>query len=272
MNVIGLDVGFAVHRPTSGVAHLGPAGLRLGHATAAWADRQRALGTVEDADVTAIDAPIVPDIEHGHRAVERLLCGGSFQRRCKPGASHVPGTGAQLRQAGRATAEQLAAITSSRVMRREFPRVWPAHNVVEAFPNAFLGVCIAETTYRAMPKLKRGRKFDWLYDHWCHDDLFATLADALGIADAAIADNCRRNTHHEERAALVCLLTAASVVNGTYVATGDAQGGYIFLPPWAFWAPWARHELDRQRRRFPQATVWIDGASFAPTDVLPTPR
>lgn len=234
MNVIGLDVGFARDRPTSGVAHFGVAGVKVGHATAEWSDRKRLLGAVHDADVTAIDAPIVPDIDHGHRAVERLLCGGLFQRRCKPGASHVPGTGMQLRQAGRATADQLASVTSSRALRREFPRVWPAHNLVEAFPNAFLGVCIGEPTYAGMPTLKRGRKFDWLYDHWRHDDRFAFLASALGI--------------------------------------GDARGGYIFLPPWTVWAPWARHELERQRRRFPAATVWIDGASFAPTEALPTPR
>lgn len=268
MNIVGLDVGFARDRPTSGVAHLGAAGLSLGHATAEWADRRRLLSAADDVDVVAIDAPLVPTLDHGQRVVERLLCGGRFQRRCKPGASHVPGTGMQLREAGRASADQLASITASRPLRHDFPRVWPPRNVVEAFPNAFLGVCVADDVYAGMQRLKRGRKFDWLYEHWCATDLFTACGAAVGIAGAAVA-RCHENGHHEERAALVCLLTAASVATGRYVAVGDPQGGYIFLPPWTLWASWARHELDRQRRRYPQATVWIDGAPLAATDSLP---
>jgi hypothetical protein len=117
-------------------------------------DRKRVLGLVSDADVTAIDAPVVPDLEHGHRTVERLLSGGLFQRRCKPGASHVPGTGLELRGAGRETATQFACITSERPLVREFPRVWGATNLVEAFPNAFLGMCVPDDAYRNMPKLR----------------------------------------------------------------------------------------------------------------------
>lgn len=114
MNIIGVDVGFARHRRTSGIAHFGVAGLKLGCATAEWADRERVLGSLGDADVTAIDAPLVADLEYGHRAVERLLSGGLFQRRCKPGASHVSGTGIELRRAGRETASQFVSVTSGR--------------------------------------------------------------------------------------------------------------------------------------------------------------
>jgi hypothetical protein len=35
--------------------------------------------------------------------------------------------------------------------------------VVEAFPNAFLGGLMPEGELLAAPKLKRGRRFDWLY-------------------------------------------------------------------------------------------------------------
>lgn len=117
---------------------------------------------------------------------------------------------------------------------------------------------------------RRGRRFDWLYDRWCQEGQFASLGDVLRIGDTAAAEACRRNRHHEERAALVCLLTAACVVNGTYVAIGAAAGGYIFLPPWTSWASWAQYELERQRRRVANGIVWIDGRFHAPIDLLPT--
>ena len=36
--------------------------------------------------------------------------------------------------------------------------------IVEAFPNAFLGVLTLEAELLSAPKLKRGRRFDWLYE------------------------------------------------------------------------------------------------------------
>lgn len=262
MNIIGLDVGFARNRATSGVAHFSDA-LALGHATADWRDRERVLGPLEDVDVAAIDAPIVPDREHGQRGVERLLCSGRFQRRCKPGASHVRGTGQELRRAGYETANQLAFVTSGRSLSREFPRVWVGRNLVEAFPNAFLGVCLEDHVYADQPKLKRGKKFDWLYSRWCSDGLFRRIALLVGLENLEVANACEANTHHEERAALVCLLTAASVASGNYVSIGDRLGGYIFLPPWDFWAQWAREEVEKQWERFPSLDVWISGSQLA---------
>ena len=35
---------------------------------------------------------------------------------------------------------------------------------MEAFPNAFLGVLTSEVELLSAPKLKRGRRFDWLYE------------------------------------------------------------------------------------------------------------
>jgi hypothetical protein len=36
--------------------------------------------------------------------------------------------------------------------------------IVEAFPNAFLGVLTPEVDMLSELKLKRGRRFDWLYE------------------------------------------------------------------------------------------------------------
>lgn len=40
-----------------------------------------------------------------------------------------------------------------------------------------------------------------------------------------------RESDHELRAAIVCLLTALLVAKGHYLAVGDEVGGWFFLPP-----------------------------------------
>ncbi len=270
MNIIGLDVGFSQRRPSSGVAHLNGTRLTVHHTTCKWSDRKRILGSMDPVDVAALDAPVVPDSEHGQRDVERLLSFGLFQRRCKPGASHVRGTGQALRQAGGETADQLAAVTPEQPLPAEFPHARNSTNIVEAFPNAFLGVCLQDSAYALTPKLNRGKKFDWLYDAWCRDGLFPQIAAFLGIDDAGVLDACHRNDHHDERAALVCLLTAACVAAGKYVAVGEKLGGYIFRPPWQLWSDWAQIEVDCQRERLPWLDVWIDGRSYIRKQTLPS--
>jgi hypothetical protein len=116
-----------------------------------------------------------------------------------------------------------------------------------------------------MPPLKRGQKFDWLYDEWRSTGLFHKLtAELADILPEDFPLHCDRNHDHEERAALICLATAASVVSGRYVAVGEPVGGYFFLPPWSLWADWARAEVDLQRKARAPIAVWINGATFSP--------
>ncbi len=44
---------------------------------------------------------------------------------------------------------------------------------------------------------------------------------------------------HDRRAALVCLLTAGLAKAGRASAVGEPEGGWLWLPPLALWAPWA---------------------------------
>lgn len=258
MELIGIDVGFSTDRPSSGVARLDSGGrLRLAHTTSRWEDLVQITGS-HPVDVAAIDAPLTTAAKSEPRACERLFSFGAFQRRCKPGHSNVPGTGQQLRAAGSATARQLLQIAPHRLLKTNFPRV-NRSNVVEAFPNAFLGVCIEACDYEGMPGLRRGGKFDWLYGQWVAKGRFRTLLKQLGLRLSELQGECERNTQHDERAALVCLLTAAAVSSGKYTAVGDAHGGYFFLPPLRSWADWARREIDRQRPRLSTLQVWIDG-------------
>lgn len=270
MQLIGLDVGFSATRRTSGVATLAGTAFDVGRATAAAEDRRRLLKGVSMAAVVAIDAPLLPTCDSRVRLCERLFARGKFQRRCKAGFSHVAGTGLELRRAGTESAAQLEHITSRSPAATPVPLVFAPRNVVEAFPNAYLGVCVSDEQYAAIPKLRRGKKFDWLYGEWCRAGGFRSLVRELAsVLPEPVASRCENNQDHEERAALVCLLTAASVAAGRYTAVGEPTGGYFFLPPWSLWADWAQTELNKQRCADASIAVWIDGVAFRDSQKLP---
>jgi hypothetical protein len=113
--------------------------------------------------VAASDAPYTRAGEEARRACERALSLGGFQRRCKPASSHVAGTGRRLRQVGGESARQLSALAPARALAGDFPRV-DGCNGIEAFPNAYLGVCLPLEAHPSAPRFRRGKKFDWLYD------------------------------------------------------------------------------------------------------------
>ncbi len=268
MDLIGLDVGFSKTRRSSGVARLSNGELRIGRATSSRESRLEVLGSKGGADIAAIDAPVLPDLHWGARPCEKLLTLGAFQRRCKPYLSHVRGTGQQLRRAGFDTARQIAPLVPVAHNKFDFPRVWPGSNIVEAFPNAYLALVIPVTYFERMPFLQRGRKFDWLYDQWLALDLFSKQALRLERSGTLLR-NCRECADHEERAALVCLLTAGSVAQNQYTAIGERKSGYIFLPPFNHWAQWAKSELEKQRTRLEGFEIWVNGRLICNSQSLP---
>jgi hypothetical protein len=212
----------------------------------------------------------LPTVDARIRSCERLFARGKFQRRCKPGFSHVKGTGFQLRRAGFESAQQLESFASVGPLAKPMPQMLHSLNIVEAFPNAFLGLCVSDEQYSNMPILRRGRKFDWLYDEWCKTGRFHTLfKEVSSIPMESFALICGTNRDHEERAALICLATAAAVATGRYTAVGEPTAGYFFLPPWFLWADWARTELNFQRRAETSLEVWIDGVRFSNEMRLP---
>jgi predicted nuclease with RNAse H fold len=269
MNCIGLDVGFAAKRRSTGVARLSGGTVSVGCATASW-DSRKVLCGIDEADVVAIDAPILASDTYDKRACERLFTLGCFQRRCKPGLSHVAGTGRDFRRAGHEAARQLSQVTSRRELNVRFPRVWKKQNIVEAFPNAFMGVLLPIKCFDGQPKIPRGKKFEWLYEQSLQQETFDTVVDVLGKTIASsIRREIKTNRNHDQKAALICLLTATLVVVGRYTAIGDANGGYLFLPPWEAWAQWARGELEVQRRRTDSVVTWINGKRWSSSETLP---
>ena len=272
MDVAGIDVGLTLVVPTSGVCRTGPSGEVVNHTYIDRLSRIGALGKELIYSVLAIDAPVLPEgqLHYFPRSCEKVFVWGAFQQRCKCGESQVSGTGQALRRSGVETAHAFAASVSSGEVGRQFPRVFGTYNIVEAFPNAFLGVSLEESVFSATPG--RGEKFDWLYNEWLRQQLPRQLQRTVAWSRDGFWQAVRDNKHHDERVALVCAITGICVMRGSYVAVGEPSGGYFFLPPWNAWAPWARGTLDTNRAdgRLPMPVeVWIDGTRYGRGDKLP---
>jgi predicted nuclease with RNAse H fold len=248
MHLVGVDIGFSQRRRSNGIAVFRDGKLIRAERLSV-NERDGALLDLRDLDAIAIDAPLLPPgtDERLPRYCERVFSRGPFQKRCKPGMSHIRGTGQLLREHGRRAAEQLLIARSFHASLQPLQRVWPDAPIVEAFPNAFLGVAVPEDDYLTATKFKRGGKFDWLYDRWIARGLFRHVVAAAQLPEE-IVRRCEAETDHDVRAALVCLLTAAFAANGTAVAVGQALDGYFFLPPAHLWAQWAKESIDTDRR------------------------
>src|ERR1043166_1219263 len=125
MHIVGLDIGYSERRRTNAMTIVRDRVLTVMNPMFP-SERDASLRSLDTVDVIAIDAPIVlrgtPD--DFVRKCERIFIRSPFQRRCKPGMSHVGGTGRRLRAEGRRAADVAESA---------------ARKVVEAFPNAFLG-------------------------------------------------------------------------------------------------------------------------------------
>jgi predicted RNase H-like nuclease len=251
LHLIGLDIGFSQRKRTNAIAAFDGKRLEVRRLTVD--ERNARLATLRDIDAIAIDAPIVPDTcaPDTAREVERIFSRGVFQKRCKPGMSHVGGTGRTLREHGRDAARLVAPHVN---LTRSFLGPYPEQTLVEAFPNAFLGILVDDKEYEARPKMKRGSKFDWLYDVCVTTGRFAKLLEKAYVPKE-LWPRFLEEKDHEHRAALVCLLTAIFAYQRRAAPIGDAAGGYFFLPPLNLWSGWARDAMGLRdvivRCRFP---------------------
>ena len=230
MKLMGVDVGFSKTNETTGIACLDGDTLRVACAGTEWEDRKTRILDGFRPTVIALDGPLVPkDAEPPvHRSCEFVFVHAPFNKRCKPGLSHF-GTGLELR---RATATACAQF--SRFVDR-------GGQIVEAFPNAFLAVLLPEHRFPA-PKLKRGRRFSWLYDKALESGGLQSAFLNAELPDE-VWQRLRADTNRERRAALICLLTAAFAAKGTAAVIGEPTGGWFWLPPCSLWEPWANRGL-----------------------------
>lgn len=223
-----------------------------------WLDACKSLIGFGTYDIVAIDGPIVLK-DYGirmARTVERLSSRGLFQKRCKPGMSHIPNTGVRLREEADKAADLLFDALRDPQDASSFPRVGKGP-IIEAFPNAFLGVCLDDDVFAGMPLLRRGKKFDWLYERWQSKRLVEKLP-GLTIKERDLFHiELDKTGHHEHRAALICVLTGLLTAHRHFTAIGDVRGGWFFLPPWSCWKKWANDARNSGIRELNQEGVQI---------------
>ena len=206
-DIAGIDSGLTLKDRTSGVCRTGANGFVVGHTYIDKLSRANLLAPVQQFDCLGIDAPVLPKnvLHYNSRPIESLFMRGAYQTRCKPGASHVVGTGQALRRSGCDTAIQFAAETLAQ-SAVPYPRVQADQNVVEAFPNAFLGVMLDQQVELLLRAVSRGDKTDtfslsaatsWRDPGVAQQHLGWSRRGLLGLRSPTTTD-------HDELAALVC--------------------------------------------------------------------
>jgi len=247
MKLMGVDVGFSQKREATGIACLDGHKLHLSKAGTAWECRRGRIPAGFRPSVIALDGPLLPQgvNELVRRRCEFLFTHAPFSKRCKPGLGHW-GMGLELRRAAAEACAQFVQLLDDPTPSPREVSVSCDGPIVEAFPNAFLAVLMPEEEFRSSPKLKRGKRFDWLYNRAVVNNEYvkSSLSTAIGLP-VEVWCQLSAETDHDRRAALVCLLTAALAAQGTASTVGDAEGGWFWLPPFSLWQDWAREGLSR---------------------------
>lgn len=243
--LLGIDVGFSKSRATTGIAWSNNGEFGAARTYSDWERRSQHIPASTKFSVIAIDGPLVPvgSDDSLDRLCERLFIRGAFQTRCKPGLSNH-GYGKDLRRAAGETANQVLHLSehiadASRAIRQDTL-------MIEAFPNAFLGVLLPEARF-ALPKAGKRKKFDWLYEHAVDSGVLSDLFQKIGWHNPQLLTAVLGERDHEKRAAWICLLTAACAASGEAEVVGDDTGGWFWLPPQDQWAGWAREALEKNR-------------------------
>lgn len=242
-SVLGVDVGFSSLRRSSAVCRLdwsaGKVSWELARFRAIEPERETTLLALADRRIiaAAFDGPLAPGfpVIGRYRAAERLLTRALGPLVGKPGSSGAP-VGRLLNAAANQTATIVAA--SGQLGAASHPEAIHAAALVEAFPNAFLGVLLAAP--QDVPA-RRANRSDVYYHHLAVTGGLSAVLSHLLPGRAAPPFEAVRD--HDERAALICALTALAVAAGDYVAAGD-QDGWIVLPPAALIRSWAMERLD----------------------------
>jgi hypothetical protein len=277
VSLLGIDVGFSKTNATTGVAVYERGALRsLCCVQSSPEDRAAVLRGDCKFDAVAIDGPILPKLADFRlrRHCESLLIGRGFHNRCKPGMSHH-GFGLDLRAATRPITDESCLLTKTVSKNFGDRQVRFSIPLVEAFPNAFLGVLLDDTDYEEMGHASRGAKFDRIYERAVVTGRTAVLLEQLGWKCPEICSAIKKETSengraaHEKRAALVCLLTAACALAGEAEYVGDTAGGWICLPPKELWASLAQQALEARKMKLERRSHQdVDGRDTPGHDAL----
>ena len=253
-SVLGIDVGWSTSRRSSAVCRLSwdrdETKWEIRRFRAIDEERRSAILNVADGhalSAVAIDGPLAPGFElvGRYRSAERLLSRGEIQRRIgKPGQSSSS-NGKKLNEQANLAARIMANTEACRIEEAAHSVRINRLAIVEAFPTAFLGVMIERPEETAdRPRAKSDR----YYGHLTKEQHLDRLLESL-LPGRRLARNLSTITNHDDRAAMVCALTALCVAVGDFAAVGDSTDGWIVLPPKRKFAAWAWKAVSRNAER-----------------------
>jgi hypothetical protein len=239
-SVLGVDVGYSPKKRSSAVCRLDwdatEIKLTIDRFRALEPERSQALRIVAHRPlmVAAFDGPLRSglDIIGRYRLAEQLLSRGLPPFIGKPGQSSSP-VGKRLNAHANKCAEIILDLGLVGASVHDHA-IHPAA-IVEAFPTSFLGLLIDDPKSLSA---SRGDRSDKFFVHLAEKGLLNSLIEHL-LPGRHLAETLGMITNHDDRAAVVCALTALAVAAGDYVAVGDKKDGWIVLPPRSFIRPWA---------------------------------
>lgn len=273
--VLGVDIGWSQRQPTTGLCLIkwskGEVEFSFSRASADEAERIRKLNELVKGErllAVGIDGSLIPGLRltNRYRSAEALLSRGKFRHRGKPAP-----TSSKLGQLLHQEATRLARLVTRTQDIAPAKHLYKIHHkaVIEAFPNAFLGVLHSDKHFPTSQQVKR---------RWT-DVLFPRLRHKIARLLRAILPHhhfkLNRVQGHEVIASFVCALSALCLVAGKCVALGDKRLGYIILPPLEFWGDynkrrgkWAWDALINNRAwartQFGDAEIYQDNRLWFP--------
>jgi hypothetical protein len=247
--VLGIDVGFSTTRRSSAACLLDWSAehidWKIQRFRALPADQESSIAGVAGSfllEAAAFDGPLRAglDVIRSYRVADRMLTRRLGPRIGKPGQTNAP-VGVKLNTA----ANDLARL----VLRR--CRLKPTRHatgidsraIAEAFPNSFLGVMLEDPS--SVPA-RRDDRSDTFFAHLAAEGTLQRLLHYL-LPDRTLSLSLESVRNHDDRAALVCAITALGVAAGDFTAVGDSNG-WIILPPRSFIQDWAWSELEINAR------------------------
>jgi len=249
--VAGVDIGFSTTRRSSAICKLwwdiDSIGWSIRRYRATPWERETAFREFLDRtelNAVAFDGPIRSGFDqiNKYREAERVLTKeGLRQKIGKPGQSNSP-VGKRLNQETNLCAK--LALRFARISNAEHVQKIHECSIVEAFPSTFLGLMISDPVATV-----RAKRSDDFYKALVASGKLARLLEFL-LPGRALKNDFGSVTHHDDRAALVCAITATGVAANKFCAVGDSRDGWIILPPAGFIEPWADKVLNENDQSY----------------------
>jgi len=174
----------------------------------------------------ALDGPIRSDFEiiGRYRTAEKLLTRKLQPLIGKPGQASAP-VGKALNFHTNTCAK--IVIETGVIGDAKHDHAIHKSAILEAFPSSFLGLLIDNPKSLSV---KRGNRSDIFYQHLVQTGGLHTLAEYI-LPGRRLVTSFDDILNHDDRAAVVCALTALCVAAKEYTTVGDWDDGWIFLPP-----------------------------------------